>query len=94
MEIKNTYFTAILCSGAKGTFRHFGVVSYVLVFTSPYVKLYSWSGSHKVLDMETLSSSMLRSEFMGLNRKPKVHERYMHFLCTQLCFRVKWMKQK
>jgi hypothetical protein len=33
VEIKNTYFTAVFYSGAKGTFRHFGVVSYVLVFT-------------------------------------------------------------
>jgi len=38
--------------------------------------------------METLSSSMLSSEFMGLNRKPKVRERYMHFLCTQVWFRI------
>jgi hypothetical protein len=38
----------------------------------------------KVLDMETLSSYTLSSEFMGLNRKLNVHERYMHFLCTQL----------
>jgi hypothetical protein len=52
-----------------------------------------WSGSHKVLVMEALSSSVLSSEFMDLNRKLKVHQRCMHFLCTKVRFRVDSLQQ-